>query len=98
MPPAVATKEQGGWLLTCLYSRSASTIMAPNLSTSLYMSRVPPEKPRQLANTKSGSCSPLLKSLMAVAVLYALSGNHTCPACQPTCRFESTRERERVSR
>mmetsp|Transcript_15342 Transcript_15342/g.33136 ORF Transcript_15342/g.33136 Transcript_15342/m.33136 type:complete len:257 (+) Transcript_15342:678-1448(+) len=72
----------------CLYSRSASTIMAPYLSTSLYMSRVPPEKPRQLAKMNSGSCSPLLKSLIAVAVLKALSGNHTCPACVFTTSAE----------
>ena len=41
------------------------------------MSRVPPLKPRQLANIIRGRFSPWLKSLMACAVLYAESGNHT---------------------
>ena len=45
------------------------------------MSRVPPLKPRQLAKIITGSCSPLLKSLKACAVLKALSGNHTLPPC-----------------
>lgn len=40
----------------------------------------PPEKPRQLANTNSGSPSAS-NSCIAAAVLAALSGNHTCPAC-----------------
>mmetsp|Transcript_92559 Transcript_92559/g.238984 ORF Transcript_92559/g.238984 Transcript_92559/m.238984 type:complete len:225 (-) Transcript_92559:4763-5437(-) len=44
------------------------------------MSRVPPEKPRQLAKMSSGKFSPRLKSRMAVAVLKALSGNQTWPA------------------
>mmetsp|Transcript_91067 Transcript_91067/g.278769 ORF Transcript_91067/g.278769 Transcript_91067/m.278769 type:complete len:261 (+) Transcript_91067:860-1642(+) len=65
----------------CLYSTRASTIWAPNLSTSWYMSRVPPEKPRQFAKIISGKFSPRLKSRIAVAVLEALSGNQTCPAC-----------------
>mmetsp|Transcript_25199 Transcript_25199/g.62413 ORF Transcript_25199/g.62413 Transcript_25199/m.62413 type:complete len:205 (+) Transcript_25199:4174-4788(+) len=43
------------------------------------MSRCPPEKPRQLAKIISGSSSWLM-SAMPCAVLYALSGYHTCPA------------------
>mmetsp|Transcript_56351 Transcript_56351/g.154847 ORF Transcript_56351/g.154847 Transcript_56351/m.154847 type:complete len:256 (-) Transcript_56351:163-930(-) len=57
---------------------------APNLSTSPYMSRVPPEKPRQLAKTMRGRFSALLKSAMAWAVLKAESGYQTCPACART--------------
>mmetsp|Transcript_128291 Transcript_128291/g.357090 ORF Transcript_128291/g.357090 Transcript_128291/m.357090 type:complete len:463 (-) Transcript_128291:740-2128(-) len=68
----------------CRYSTRASTICAPNFSTSPYMSRVPPEKPRQLAKIITGRFSPRLKSRRAVAVLKALSGNHTCPACGST--------------
>mmetsp|Transcript_30542 Transcript_30542/g.53706 ORF Transcript_30542/g.53706 Transcript_30542/m.53706 type:complete len:268 (-) Transcript_30542:1971-2774(-) len=64
-------------------SRSASTIMAPNLSTSSYMSRVPPLKPRQFAKTMTGKRSPL-KSRMACAVLKAESGYQTWPACMRT--------------
>ena len=45
---------------------------------------IPPEKPRQLAKMMSGSSSRP-KSLMACAVLYAESGNHTWPACWITC-------------
>lgn len=37
----------------------------------------PPENPRQLAKIINGRFSPRLKSRMAVAVLNALSGNHT---------------------
>mmetsp|Transcript_29822 Transcript_29822/g.41222 ORF Transcript_29822/g.41222 Transcript_29822/m.41222 type:complete len:206 (-) Transcript_29822:5661-6278(-) len=81
-PGGMYTKT--GWR----YSRRESTIMAPNFNTSLYMSRVPPENPRQLAKMKSGSCSPLLKSRMAVAVLNAESGNHTWPACGRTTSDE----------
>mmetsp|Transcript_13101 Transcript_13101/g.27698 ORF Transcript_13101/g.27698 Transcript_13101/m.27698 type:complete len:209 (+) Transcript_13101:1076-1702(+) len=65
----------------CLYSTRASTIMAPNLRISPAMSRVPPEKPRQLAKIMSGRFSPRPKSLIACAVLYAESGYQTWPAC-----------------
>lgn len=40
---------------------------------------MPPEKPLQLAKINSGSSS-FPKSWIACAVLYALSGNQTCPA------------------
>mmetsp|Transcript_40106 Transcript_40106/g.95123 ORF Transcript_40106/g.95123 Transcript_40106/m.95123 type:complete len:289 (+) Transcript_40106:818-1684(+) len=73
----------------CLYSRRASTILAPNLRISLAMSRVPPEKPRQLAKIISGRFSPRLKSAIACAVLNAESGNHTWPACCSTVSRES---------
>mmetsp|Transcript_11605 Transcript_11605/g.36759 ORF Transcript_11605/g.36759 Transcript_11605/m.36759 type:complete len:228 (-) Transcript_11605:630-1313(-) len=72
---------------SCL--RSASTMYAPYLSTSPNMSRVPPEKPRQLAKMKTGSRSPWLKSERACAVLKAESGNHTCPACCNTISDEA---------
>jgi hypothetical protein len=39
-----------------------------------------PENPLQLAKMMRGRFSPLLKSWMACAVLYALSGYQTCPA------------------
>eukprot|EP00160_Parvularia_atlantis_P017284 Unigene5881_Nuclearia_a/m.17975 Unigene5881_Nuclearia_a/g.17975 ORF Unigene5881_Nuclearia_a/g.17975 Unigene5881_Nuclearia_a/m.17975 type:complete len:301 (+) Unigene5881_Nuclearia_a:796-1698(+) len=71
------------------YSRSASTIIAPYLSTWSNMSRWPPENPRQLAKIISGSSSPWLKSLIACAVLNAESGNQTCPACCSTCCCDS---------
>ena len=61
----------------------------PYLSTSLYMSRWPPEKPRQLARIMSGSCSPLLKSRIACAVLKAELGYQTPPASLVTCSMES---------
>ena len=48
----------------------------------------PPEKPRQLARTSSRP-SPVLKSWMACAVLYAESGNQTPPACICFCGFDS---------
>mmetsp|Transcript_33163 Transcript_33163/g.74911 ORF Transcript_33163/g.74911 Transcript_33163/m.74911 type:complete len:223 (+) Transcript_33163:758-1426(+) len=64
----------------CSYSTRASTIMAPNLRISPAMSRVPPLNPRQLAKMMSGRFSPRPKSWIAWAVLYALSGYHTCPA------------------
>jgi len=64
----------------CLYSTRASTIMAPYLSTSAYMSRVPPENPRQLAKITRGKFSPRLKSRIACAVLWAESGYQTWPA------------------
>lgn len=73
----------------CSYLTSASTIMEPYLSTSLYMSRWPPEKPRQLARIMSGSCSPWLKSLIACAVLNAEFGYQTPPASDVTCSIES---------
>ena len=53
------------------------------------MSRVPPEKPRQLAKMMSGRFSPRLKSSMAWAVLYDESGNHTWPACASTTSRDS---------
>ena len=53
------------------------------------MSLRPPEKPRQLASTINGKPSPVLKSWMACAVLYAESGNQTCPACICTCGLDS---------
>mmetsp|Transcript_12096 Transcript_12096/g.51970 ORF Transcript_12096/g.51970 Transcript_12096/m.51970 type:complete len:341 (+) Transcript_12096:260-1282(+) len=71
------------------YTRSSSTIIAPNLRISPYMSRVPPENPRQLAKMISGKFSALLKSRIAVAVLCALSGNHTWPACAKTVSRDS---------
>jgi len=46
---------------------------------------MPPEKPRQLANIISGSCSRL-NIFMASAVLYDESGNQTWPACWVTCQ------------
>ena len=51
----------------------------PNFKISSNMSRVPPLKPRQFANTINGSFSRL-KSLIALAVLKDESGNHTCAA------------------
>mmetsp|Transcript_36878 Transcript_36878/g.91108 ORF Transcript_36878/g.91108 Transcript_36878/m.91108 type:complete len:476 (+) Transcript_36878:152-1579(+) len=63
----------------CLYSRRASTMYAPYLRISPYMSRRPPANPRQLAKMISGSPSRFM-SPMACAVLNAESGNHTCPA------------------
>ena len=47
----------------------------PNFKTSSNMSLRPPEKPRQLASTSKGNASPVLKSWIAWAVLYAESGN-----------------------
>mmetsp|Transcript_30746 Transcript_30746/g.52577 ORF Transcript_30746/g.52577 Transcript_30746/m.52577 type:complete len:234 (-) Transcript_30746:5345-6046(-) len=64
----------------CLYLRRLSTMYAPNLRTSPNMSRVPPEKPRQLAKTMRGRFSAELKSATACAVLKAESGYQTCPA------------------
>mmetsp|Transcript_14907 Transcript_14907/g.36608 ORF Transcript_14907/g.36608 Transcript_14907/m.36608 type:complete len:258 (+) Transcript_14907:1037-1810(+) len=64
----------------CVYSRSASTMYAPYLRISPYMSRRPPANPRQLAKMMSGRPSRFM-SLMACAVLKAESGNHTWPAC-----------------
>ena len=61
----------------------------PYLSTSLYISLCPPEKPLQLARIMSGSCSPLLKSRIACAVLNALLGYHTPPASLVICSMES---------
>mmetsp|Transcript_29803 Transcript_29803/g.65161 ORF Transcript_29803/g.65161 Transcript_29803/m.65161 type:complete len:205 (+) Transcript_29803:1280-1894(+) len=61
----------------------------PNLRISSNMSFLPPEKPRQFASSSSGSPSPVLKSRIACAVLYAESGNHTCPACMAVCGFDS---------
>mmetsp|Transcript_26316 Transcript_26316/g.81279 ORF Transcript_26316/g.81279 Transcript_26316/m.81279 type:complete len:240 (-) Transcript_26316:5387-6106(-) len=58
-------------------------MLAPNLSTSSNMSRMPPEKPRQLARMKHGRRS-WWKSSSASAVLRALSGNQTWPACAST--------------
>ena len=68
---------------------SWSTMKEPNLSTSSNMSLRPPEKPRQLARMTSGSPSPVLKSWMACAVLYAESGNQTWPACIAVVGFDS---------
>ena len=73
----------------CSNLTSASTMYDPYFSTSLYMSRCPPEKPRQLARIINGSCSPLLKSRIACAVLKALFGYHTPPASLVTCSIES---------
>ena len=63
------------------YFVSSSTIFAPNLRTSSYMSLVPPLKPRQFARIMSGSFSPRPKSAIACAVLWAESGYQTWPAC-----------------
>mmetsp|Transcript_32431 Transcript_32431/g.68213 ORF Transcript_32431/g.68213 Transcript_32431/m.68213 type:complete len:237 (+) Transcript_32431:1672-2382(+) len=60
----------------------------PNLRISPNMSRVPPEKPRQLAKTMSGRFSAWLKSAIACAVLKAESGYQTCPACASTVSRE----------
>ena len=49
---------------------------------------MPPENPLQLAKIISGSLS-LLKSLIACAVLYEESGNHTWPACWITYNTHS---------
>lgn len=55
------------------------TPIALLVCTSSNMSRWPPEKPRQLANTISGRPS-WLRSWIAWAVLWALSGYQTPPA------------------
>ena len=60
--------------------RSASTMPEPHCRIPSYRSRRPPLKPRQQASTTSGSPSRAA-SRSACAVLAALSGYHTCPAC-----------------
>ena len=70
--PSCGMYTNMGWL----YSRSASTMYAPNLRISPYMSRTPPANPLKLANIMSGSSS-LFISRILWAVLKAESGNQT---------------------
>mmetsp|Transcript_6101 Transcript_6101/g.24353 ORF Transcript_6101/g.24353 Transcript_6101/m.24353 type:complete len:267 (+) Transcript_6101:774-1574(+) len=79
--PPRSSPEGGMYTVTgCSYVLSASTMPEPCCKIPSYKSRRPPEKPRQQANTTTGSAS-LAMSSSACAVLAALSGYQTCPAC-----------------
>lgn len=73
----------------CSYLTRASTMYDPYLRTSLYISFCPPENPLQFAKIINGNCSPLLKSLIACAVLKAELGYQTPPASLVICSAES---------
>mmetsp|Transcript_3306 Transcript_3306/g.8560 ORF Transcript_3306/g.8560 Transcript_3306/m.8560 type:complete len:220 (+) Transcript_3306:837-1496(+) len=82
-PPRISAYGGMNTNTGCSYATKASTMREPYLSTSSNISRCPPENPLQLAKTMRGRSS-VRKSLMACAVLYALLGNHTHPACCTT--------------